>query len=361
MQRVAIVGLGLIGGSIGLGLRRWSEQNGKSGQGALEVIGFDTDLDQQHFAKKIGAVDSAEWELGKAIRNADLVVVCTPVRAAKEVFADIAPHLKSGAVVTDTGSTKEEVLAWAEELLPRTVSFVGGHPMAGKAQSIEGAEAELFKGVTWCVTPAVSADDAAIRNVLGMIAALGAEPYFLDPGEHDAYVAGISHLPFVLAATLMNALAKDPSWRDMKSLTAGGFRDMTRLAAASPDMHRDIAVTNREAIKRWIDQYLLALQDFRASLDASEDQTTADLTAFFTQARDARAEWATQTTREGELLQGTQAELSKEGFGDQMGRMLFGGFMRRRVNPTDRLGRPRGRGPEAGSQAATQERENGSR
>lgn len=360
MQRVAIVGLGLIGGSIGLGLRRWSEQNGKSGQGALEVIGFDTDLDQQHYAKKIGAVDRAEWDLGKAIRDADLIVICTPVRAAKEVFADIAHHLKSGAVVTDTGSTKEQVLAWAEEILPRTVSFVGGHPMAGKALSIEGAEADLFTGATWCVTPSVSAEDPAIRNVLGMIAALGAEPYFLDPGEHDAYVAGISHLPFVLAATLMNSLAKDSSWRDMKTLTAGGFRDMTRLAAGSPDMHRDITLTNREAIKRWVDQYLTALQDFRATLDAPEDQAVTELSGFFNQARDSRAEWATQTTREGELLQGTQSELSKEGFGDQMGRMLFGGFMRRRANPADRLGRPRGREAVVGSRTATKDRENGS-
>ncbi|MEA2515166.1 MAG: prephenate dehydrogenase [Thermomicrobiales bacterium] len=361
MQRVAIVGLGLIGGSIGLGLRRWSEQNGKSGEGALEVIGFDTDLDQQHYAKKIGAVDRAEWELGKAIRDADLVVVCTPVRATREVFGDIGPHLKSGAVVTDTGSTKAEVLAWAQELLPNTVSFVGGHPMAGKAQSIEGADAELFKSATWCVTPAVTAGDPAIRNVLGMIAALGAEPYFLDPGEHDAYVAGISHLPFVLAATLMNSLSKDSSWRDMKSLTAGGFRDMTRLAGGSPDMHRDIALTNRQALLRWVDACQASLQDFRASLDVADEQAAADLTKFFTDARDARAEWATQTTREGELLQGTQAELSKEGFGDQMGRMLFGGFMRKRGSAGDRLGRPRGGVPGSGSRTATRDRENGSR
>jgi len=360
MQRVAIVGLGLIGGSIGLGLRRWSEQNGKSGEGALEVIGFDTDLDQQHYAKKIGAVDRAEWELSKAIREADLVIICTPVRAIKEVFTDIAPHLKAGAVVTDTGSTKVDVLEWAGQELPSTVSFVGGHPMAGKSQSIEAAEADLFKGATWCVAPALSADDPAIRNVLGMIAALGAEPYFLDPGEHDAYVAGISHLPFVLSAALTNSLAKDSSWRDMKSLTAGGFRDMTRLSAGSPDMHRDIAITNREALIRWIDTYQEILTDVRRMLAENGEATVTGLSAFFTEARDARAEWATQTTREGELLQGTQAELSKEGFGDQMGRMLLGGFMRRKGSPSDRLGRPNGR-TTAGARAAQKDRDNTSR
>lgn len=339
MQRVAIVGLGLIGGSIGLGLRKWSEANGKSGQGALEVIGFDTDLDQQHYAKKIGAVDRAEWELGKAIRDADVVVIATPVRAIKDVFTDIAPHLKSGAVITDVGSTKVDVLKWADELLPRTVSFVGGHPMAGKSQSIEAAEAELFKGATWCVTPSVTADDPAVRNILGLISALEAEPYFVDPGEHDAYVAGISHLPFVLSTTLMSTLSKDSSWRDMKSLTAGGFRDMTRLSSGSPDMHRDISMTNRDAILRWVDAYIESLQSYRTSLLADEEQAATNLTEFFTQARDARAEWSTQTTREGELLQGTQSELSKDGFGDQMGRMLFGNFMRRKADPADRTGR----------------------
>jgi prephenate dehydrogenase len=341
MQRVAIVGLGLIGGSIGLGLRAWSSQQSKDGSSGLEITGFDTDLEQQHYAKKLNAVDKAEWELGKAVRDADIVVICTPVRAMKDTFTDIAPMLKSGAVVTDVGSTKAQVLEWAEELLPRTVSFVGGHPMAGKALSIEGAEAELFKGVTWCVTPSVNATDEAIRNVLGMITALGAESYFVDPHEHDAYVAGVSHLPFVVSAALMNSLSADSSWRDMKTLTAGGFRDMTRLAAGSSAMHRDIVLTNRDAIIRWIDSFRRELSELRDVVGASTDEDASELTAFFEKARDARAEWATQTTREGELLQGTESDLSKEGFGDQMGRMLFGGFMRRK-SVADRVGRPSG-------------------
>lgn len=339
MQRVAIIGLGLIGGSIGLGLRAWSSQQSKDGASGLEIIGFDTDLEQQHYAKKINAVDRAEWELAKAVRDADIVVVCTPVRAMKETFTDIAPMLKSGAVITDVGSTKADVINWANELLPRTVSFVGGHPMAGKSLSIEGAEAELFKGATWCVTPSVNATDEAVRNVLGMITALGAESYFVDPQEHDAYVAGISHLPFVVSATLMNSLSADSSWRDMKTLTAGGFRDMTRLSAGSPAMHRDILLTNREAVVRWIDAFQQELSTLRDAVQSATEEEAKPLTEFFERARDARAEWATQTTREGELLQGTESDLSKEGFGDQMGRMLFGGFMRRK-NVADRIGRP---------------------
>jgi prephenate dehydrogenase len=330
MQRVAIIGLGLIGGSIGLGLRQWSAQNAKSGSPALEIVGFDSDLDQQGYAKKLGAVDKTEWELRKTVQNADLVVIATPVRTIRDIFVDIAEALKPGAVVTDTGSTKTNVLQWSQELLPTTVSFIGGHPMAGKSMSIEGAEATLFEGATWCVAPSVRASEESIRTVLGMITALGAQPYFLDPEEHDAYVAGISHMPFVVSASIMNALASDKSWRDMKTLTAGGFRDMTRLSAGSAAMHRDIALTNRAALLRWIDAVSAELAEFRDVLTDDSDESSQKLLAYFDRARDSRAEWATQTTREGELLQGTQSELSNEGFGDQMSRMLFGSFIRKR-------------------------------
>ncbi|MBA3338064.1 MAG: prephenate dehydrogenase/arogenate dehydrogenase family protein [Chloroflexia bacterium] len=338
-QRVSIIGLGLIGGSIGLGLRRWSSTSpgAKGSSGGLEIVGFDADLEQQRYAKKIGAVDRTEWDLQSAIRDADIVVLATPVGAMRTVFEDISSRLKAGSVVTDTGSTKVQVLDWAKELLPTTVSFVGGHPMAGKAQSIEAAEADLFKGATWCVAPSINASDDAVRNVLGLIAALEAEAYFIDPHEHDAYVAGVSHLPFVLSAALVRTVATDPSWRDMKSLTAGGFRDMSRLAAGSPAMHRDILRTNRDAILRWIDQFQSNLQDMRTAIATESDATTPELEGFLIDARDARADWSTQTRREGELLQSTAAELAPDSIGDQMGRMLLGGLGRRRGKLNERL------------------------
>jgi prephenate dehydrogenase len=343
MQQVAIVGLGLIGGSIGLGLKRWSGEQAKGGNAPLQIVGFDTDLDQQSYAKKINAVDKTEWRLPNAIDGADIVILATPVGAMKELLSDITPHLKEGAIVTDVGSTKSDVIQWADEILPPAVSFVGGHPMAGKAISIEGADADLFKGATWIISPSVRANDSALRNVLGLVAALGAEAFFVDPAEHDAYVAGVSHLPFVISATLTNALGTDSSWKDMKSLTSGGFKDMTRLASGSPVMHRDIVLTNQAAILRWIDQ-------FRAELDAVRDliaresieDREAEIEKFFGKARDIRAEWSTQVTREGELLQQTGSELSLEGVGDQMSRMFFGSLFRRRMAEADRLGRRAG-------------------
>src|SRR5699024_5499562 len=129
-------------------------------------------------------------------------------------FQDIGPSLKRDAIVTDTGSTKANVLEWAKAL-PETVSFVGGHPMAGKSESLEGADPDLFKGATWVVTPSPTASETAIRNVLGLIAAVDADAFFTEPEEHDAYVGGISHLPMVVAAGLVTTATGDNSWRDM--------------------------------------------------------------------------------------------------------------------------------------------------
>jgi prephenate dehydrogenase len=289
MQRVLIVGLGLIGGSIGLALRRWADERKVDGRRPLEVIGFDLNLDHQRAAEKLGAVDRGAWDLTKAVREADVIILATPVKSMREIMQDLAPNLKSGAIVTDTGSTKAQVLDWASEVLPPDVHFIGGHPMAGKTQSIEGAEADLFAGATWCISPSVSASEDAVRTVLGLVAAAGAEPYFIDPGEHDAYVAGVSHLPFALSASLMNAVARDPSWREMKSLTSSGFRDTTRLAAGSPAMHRDILLTNRDAVIRWIDAASATLGELRATLAANDEDAAAALEAFFDEAREGSA------------------------------------------------------------------------
>lgn len=335
MQRVLIVGLGLIGGSIGLALRRWAEERKVDGRKPLEVVGFDPNLDHQRAAEKLGAVDKGAWDLTKAVRDADVIVLATPVNAMREVMQDLARNLKPGTIITDTASTKAQVLAWAGEILPSNVHFVGGHPMAGKTQSIEGAEADLFAGATWCIAPSVSASEDAVRTVLGLVAAAGAEPFFIDPGEHDAYVAGVSHLPFAISASLMNAVARDPSWREMKTLTASGFRDTTRLSSGSPTMHRDILLTNRDAVIRWIDAFSTSLDELRQILASTDDPAT-QLEAYFAEARDARAVWATQTTREGDLLQGTAPELSTESVSDHMGRMFLGGFAKRLRSPASR-------------------------
>lgn len=329
MQQVTIVGLGLIGASIGQGLRRWSTTEGKR-QAVLSVTGFDTNLEHQNYAKKIDAVDRTEWDLPRAARDADMVVVAVPPLAVPGVFEALAGVLKPGAIVTDVTSTKANVMQWAAELLPEHVHFVGGHPMAGKAQSIEAADGDLFQKATWCVVPSVTADENAVQTVLGMVSALGAEPAFVDAHEHDGFVGAVSHLPFILSIALMHSVSRDPAWRDMKQLSSTGFQDVTRLSGGSPEMHRDICITNRESINRWLGEAVDDLQHMRSLIAANTDEANETLFAIFDEAREARASWATTERRGGELVQETGGELSDVSMTGQFGQMLFGSMFKRK-------------------------------
>lgn len=325
MQKVTIIGLGLIGGSLGMALKAWSAQN----DDALRIVGYDTDMEHQTLAKRKGAVDETAWGLPNAVEDADIVVLATPVGQMQELFEQIAPHLKFEAIVTDTGSTKAEVLEWAK-VLPGHVSFIGGHPMAGRSESIEAASADLFEGATWIVCPSPSASEFAIKNVMGIIAATGAEPYFVEPDEHDAYVAGISHLPFVVAAALVKTTTGGTSWRDMKTIASSGFRDTTRLALGSPDMHRDIAITNRASLTRWIDEMIATLNEVKDDL-AHEDieEARARIGEFFAEAQDSRAHAERVRPRSSEMMTDEEEGARMGGMGATMGRMLFGGLGRR--------------------------------
>lgn len=328
MQKITIIGLGLIGGSIGLALRRWSAENDNS----LKIIGFDTDMEHQQTAKQIKAVDDTSWSLPDAIEDADIVIVATPVGAMKQLFEDIGPSLKFNAIVTDTGSTKTDVMEWAK-LLPSHVSFVGGHPMAGASESIEAADADLFDGASWIVCPSPTASETAIKNVMGLIAATNAEAYFVEPEEHDAYVAGVSHLPFVLAAALVRTTTSDQSWRDMKTIASSGFRDTTRLALGSPEMHRDITLTNKESIGRWIDQMIDTLQEFRDDLRSDDQEALKEkLGDFFSEAQDLRAAAESVRPRSAEMM----PEDESANTGGMMRSMFLGGFGRKKDDKSRR-------------------------
>lgn len=185
MQHATIIGLGQIGASIGLGLRRWATQDGGR-DAVLAVTGFDRDLDCQHDASRNRAVDRTERNLSTVVRDADLIVVCVSPLEVRQVFRSIAPHLRPGVVVIDTTSTSQVVMQWAAELLPSTASFVGSHPMAGKARGTGDADADLFNGVPWYISPSAVAEASAVHIVLGMIHALGAEPQFSAGFRHGS-------------------------------------------------------------------------------------------------------------------------------------------------------------------------------
>jgi prephenate dehydrogenase len=264
MSKITIIGLGLIGTSIGMALRK-ARVN-------VEIVGHDKDRGASNKAAKMGATDKNEWNLIRAVEGAMIVIIATPVKTIEEVMQQIAPELPDGCIVTDTGSTKATVLNWAQEHLPPTVSFVGGHPMAGKELSgPEGAEATLFQGAPYCIMPGKNATTASVKTIVEMIEILEATPYFIDPGEHDSYVAAISHLPMLLSSVLVKITSESPAWPEMARLASSGYRDVSRLASQDPEMNRDICLTTHEGLGYWIDEFIKELYRFRGLIKDSDE------------------------------------------------------------------------------------------
>lgn len=281
VKRISIIGLGLIGGSLGLALKQSMGTN-------VEIVGFARRPEVAEEAVRIAAVDKTEAQLVQAVRDANIVIIATPVLAMKDIVQEIAGHLSPNTIVTDVGSTKTQVLKWATEYLPPTVSFIGGHPMCGKETSgIDEAEAGLFKDCVYCLTQDSNSSKEALAQMEDIVKAVGARSVILDAEKHDQLVAGVSHLPLLLSSTLVSTLSKSPLWPEMSKLAATGFLDMTRLASGDPELYRGICMTNQHAISNWIDKYIDALREYQRTVmtDNHELQKTLQ------EAREVREKW----------------------------------------------------------------------
>jgi prephenate dehydrogenase len=255
-NRVAILGTGLIGSSVGLAL--------KAARPQTQIAGYDASGENLRRAQAVKAIDRRA-SLRDVLADVDLVIISTPVGAMQALFEEMAPLLPVQALVMDTGSTKAQVLRWAADLLPNGVRFIGGHPMAGKTETgPDAADAKLFQGAVWCLAPLPTAPKDAIDEAVKLVESLGASPYFLDPDEHDGLVASVSHLPYLMAVALIGHLGRERSWRETASLAAGGFAYSTHLSDSDPQMFADIVRTNRDNVARRLDLYideLIALRD----------------------------------------------------------------------------------------------------
>lgn len=282
VRRLGIVGVGLIGGSLALALRRAG--------GATQVVAFDRDKQALERAAAMGVVDAAAASTSEAAKGADLVVVAVPVRAIGPVLHDIALTLAPHAVVTDVGSTKGEVVRIArEELRERFPRFVAGHPIAGReASGVDSASAELFRAARVVLTPVPETAADAIELVKGCWEAAGAHIATMGPEAHDRVFAAVSHLPHLLSFALVSEIAARPDAAELLGYAAGGFRDFTRIAASSPEMWRDIALQNREALLAELDRYGAQLAVFRELVARSD---AAGLERLMTEARTARHAW----------------------------------------------------------------------
>jgi prephenate dehydrogenase len=288
LGRVAIVGVGLIGGSLALALRR---------AGAVtSIVAADRDLQALERAAALGVIDRAAESISEAARGADLVVVALPVRAIGPALHDVGLTLEPHAVVTDVGSTKMEVVRIArEELRERFARFVPAHPIAGRESSgVEAATAELFRGARAVITPEPETAAEAIDVVRGCWEAAGARVTSLAAAVHDRIFAAVSHLPHVLSFALVSEIASREDAAELFGFAAGGFRDFTRIAASSPEMWRDIALQNKAALLEELDRYEARLAVFRALIEKGDGPA---LERLMNEARTARHAWAAAARR----------------------------------------------------------------
>lgn len=260
-MRVAILGCGLIGGSIGLSLKRADQ--------AVDIVAWDGSPGVAERAVERGAADRHAADPADAVQDADIVFIGTPVLSTVGVIESALEGLQSGAILTDVGSTKSRVVLEATEVLGSRGVFIGGHPMAGsEEEGIEGAKVTLFDGAWWILTPTDVVGADAYGRLHGLITSLGCQVLALSPDLHDELTAIISHLPHLTAASLMNMAAdhgKDKA--GLLSLAAGGFRDVTRVAASNPSIWIDICTENRDAIVRALAEFSERLSDLRVLIE----------------------------------------------------------------------------------------------
>ncbi len=284
-NKVTVIGVGLLGGSLGLAL--------KARCLAGSVVGFvrrQASIDQ---CLELGVVDWATRELPRAVEDADLVVLCTPIAQMLPLVEQMLPAIKRGAVFTDVGSVKGSVVRELEGPFAKAgAHFIGSHPMAGAEKTgPAAARPQLFENAVCIVTPTANSDHQALRAVEGLWRDLGSRLLRLSPEAHDDLVSRSSHLPHVVAAELANYVLSAEHPKEQGVLCANGFRDVTRIASGSPEMWRDIALANRENLARAIASFTKDLADFQSALQTGD---AAAISRFFERAKQRRDEWSAQ-------------------------------------------------------------------
>ena len=281
-ERVAVIGVGLIGGSFALAL--------KEAGACRHVVGAGRSAANLRRALELGIIDSTASDAVAAAHNADLVLLATPVAQFLKLFREVASVLGPKAVITDGGSTKRDVVTAARAALGRRIAqFVPAHPVAGAERSgAEAAQANLFRGRRVILTPLPETADSAVKKVHAAWSACGAHITRLDTEEHDAILGAVSHLPHVLAYALVHELASRENGAQLFDYAAGGFRDFTRIASSHPEMWRDICIANSDRVLEELKRYRRKLDAIGKLLEAGDGATLEKL---FAEAREAREKW----------------------------------------------------------------------
>ncbi len=282
LKKIAVFGVGLIGGSFALALKRQSA--------VAEVVGVGRRRETLEHAQRLGLIDRIAGDVADAVTGADLVLVAAPVAQTGNLLSAIAPHLQPDTVITDAGSTKSDVVAAARAALgDKVAQFVPGHPIAGREQNgPEAALPDLYAGKKVILTPLPENRAELVDRVALAWKQCGALIHQLTAQEHDAVFAAVSHLPHLLAYALVDDIAARPNAERLFQYAASGFRDFTRIAGSSPEMWRDIALANRPALLAELDSYLVQVTELRDLLDMNDGPA---LEALFGRAQSARQAW----------------------------------------------------------------------
>lgn len=314
--QITIVGTGCVGTSIGLALRETTQP--------VFIVGHDKESAHAGTARRMKAIDKADWNLISACENADLVVLAIPMSGIEETLKALASYLKEGSIVTDTASLKGQVIDWAEALLPETVNFVGGNPVVtSTGLGPDAASADLFRDSLYCITPSPSAHPDAVKLISSMVSLLGGQPYYLDAAEHDGLIAGVEHLPHALALALSNTTMQQATWREMQKLAGGSFDLISALVGEDPDALSDLLLANSDNLVRWLDTYIGELKAVRDLIVAGDREPLAQS---IDRVVVARRQWF-QNRRDHFAEIKPDAELKKTSFMRQF--LLGGGFRRR--------------------------------
>ncbi len=281
-NKISLIGMGLMGGSLALAI--------KQGQLALKIHAFVRRAASVTEATKLAMADVITQDLREVVRDADLVVLCTPLSQMRTLTEQMRPHLKPGTIVTDVGSVKGSVMQELEPIVHSAQGqFIGSHPMAGSEKTgLASARADLFHNAICLVTPGVHATADAICAVQNFWKAVGGWPIRMTPELHDDLVSRSSHLPHVVASELANYVLSPAHPKEQSLVCANGFRDTTRIAAGSTEMWRDIAMANRKNLGRVLGVFIEDLQEFQLALEREDVQAVEE---FFAKAKQRRDQW----------------------------------------------------------------------
>ena len=266
IKNITIIGLGLIGGSLALSLKKFNND--------FFITGYDNEAEATNIAIYRKIIDKAALNYKEAVKDADLIIIATPVRLIVEVANKIKDSLKKGAIVTDVGSAKLNIVEKMHNILPEDVIFIGGHPMTGSEnEGVLSARNDLFVNSFYILTPTDNTKTEALAALHSLFTKIGAKVITISPQEHDKIVALISHLPHVLSTNLVALIDdKQKQLNNLFKLCAGGFRDMTRIAASNPKMWLDISFENKNEIITALNDYIDYLNKFKESLINDDEE-----------------------------------------------------------------------------------------